>query len=254
MVNSRIWTIPEIPPSRRKVVDELKRRNDLEKESIEMMKKPSLVDISQIRDPTQVNPFGQKYMRLKSDAAATTDNLVLLAIELHVNTRQLLTPDPKTDRVEAVVYTLRHFNHDLYKRNGRVFPEGHCGIILIDDSRVYSQIGIGGYAVKQVGNEGELFRALVDLVHTSDPDFLTGYEVNSASWGYIVQRVMNVDPRFDFLAQISRVKKSDAVTRFGKENRYGHEHDTSLITSGRVFCNIWRFVIGFLFQDHEEDS
>jgi hypothetical protein len=215
----RIWNIPEMPPSRRKVVDELKRQTDREKlEIAERLKKQTLENISQIRGPTQAkNP---KYMKLNS-VASTTDNLVLLAIEIHINTREGLSPDPNLDRIEAVVYCLRHFN-PLYKRNGRVFKEGHCGIIMIDDSRVFAQIGIGGYVVTQVGNEGELVRALVDLVHTSDPDVLTGYEVNSASWGYIVQRVSVVDPRFDFLARVSRVKKSDAVTKFGKQNEYGH--------------------------------
>ena len=58
-------------------------------------------------------------------------------------------------------------NPEKFKRNGRIFTDGHCGLIMIDESREKSHIGIGGYGFKKVSNEGALFRALVELVHRS---------------------------------------------------------------------------------------
>lgn len=233
----RTWTVPMIPPPRRKIEENLRKKSPKK-----ITGTSGSAGVSQVKDPTQAHKFGQKYMLLKTEKSST-DNLVLMSIEIHVNTRGTLNPDPKTDRVEAVVYCLRHFEPLLYKRNGREFEETHCGVLVIDSWNEFSASGIGGYPVHQVSDELELFKSLVNKVHSFDPDFLVGYEIQSASWGYIVQRMEIISPKFDFLARVSRVEKADAVTKFGSENKYGHEHSTSLVTSGRIFCNVWRYAV-----------
>lgn len=42
--------------------------------------------------------------------------------------------------------------------------------------------------VTYVSSELELFEKLVQLVRCVDPDFLIGYEVTMASWGYLIER------------------------------------------------------------------
>lgn len=37
-------------------------------------------------------------------------------------------------------------------------------------------------------SELDLINRLTDLVREFDPDILTGYEVQSASWGYVIER------------------------------------------------------------------
>lgn len=37
-------------------------------------------------------------------------------------------------------------------------------------------------------SEFDLINSLVDIVRTLDPDILTGWEVQSSSWGYIIER------------------------------------------------------------------
>jgi DNA polymerase zeta len=37
-------------------------------------------------------------------------------------------------------------------------------------------------------SELDLINKLTDLVREFDPDILTGYEVQSASWGYVIER------------------------------------------------------------------
>lgn len=46
--------------------------------------------------------------------------------------------------------------------------------------------------VKVEYTELDIITALVDIVRNLDPDILTGYEVHSNSWGYIIERARKI--------------------------------------------------------------
>lgn len=43
-------------------------------------------------------------------------------------------------------------------------------------------------AVDEKSSELEAINRLIDIVRNFDPDILAGYEVQSASWGYMIER------------------------------------------------------------------
>lgn len=47
--------------------------------------------------------------------------------------------------------------------------------------------------VLYVSSELELIKKLVQLVRQVDPDFLLGYEITMASWGYLIERAAKLD-------------------------------------------------------------
>jgi DNA polymerase elongation subunit (family B) len=46
----------------------------------------------------------------------------------------------------------------------------------------------GAMNIHEEHSELDLINQLTDLVREFDPDILTGYEVQSASWGYVIER------------------------------------------------------------------
>jgi DNA polymerase zeta len=42
--------------------------------------------------------------------------------------------------------------------------------------------------IDEEDSELDLINRLVDIVRDFDPDILAGYEVQSASWGYVIER------------------------------------------------------------------
>ncbi len=57
--------------------------------------------------------------------------------------------------------------------------------------------------VKYVSCEHELLQCLVRLVREEDPDFMIGYEVVMASWGYLIERAAALD--VNLVNQLSRI-------------------------------------------------
>jgi DNA polymerase zeta len=45
-----------------------------------------------------------------------------------------------------------------------------------------------GINIDELDSELDLINRLTDIVRDYDPDILTGYEVQSSSWGYIIER------------------------------------------------------------------
>lgn len=60
-----------------------------------------------------------------------------------------------------------------------------------------------GIEVTYVPSEHHLLEVLVGVVREVDPDFLIGYEVVMASWGYLIDRAAAID--VNFLNLISRM-------------------------------------------------
>ena len=46
----------------------------------------------------------------------------------------------------------------------------------------------GEQSIDEEDSELDIINRLVDVVRELDPDILTGYEVQSSSWGYVIER------------------------------------------------------------------
>ena len=113
-----------------------------------------------------------------------------------------------------------------------------------------------GLNIDEEDSELDLINRLTDIVRDYDPDILAGYEVQSSSWGYIIERARmhfgNISPipqliqEFDFCDELSRMK-SMSHGRLGRENdRWGFTQASAIRVTGRHMINIWRAMRGEL--------
>lgn len=124
------------------------------------------------------------------------EHMSSLGIELHINTRGDLLPDPSKDEIQAIFYCLQH-EDEHRPDNGR--KEGtFTGYIASqqaggDSTSVnFRRLGLSRFAIDVVDDEIDLIRALIDKVREWDPEIFTGYDVLKDSWGYLVERAEEI--------------------------------------------------------------
>lgn len=103
-------------------------------------------------------------------------------MELHIETRQNLRPDPEFDAVMALFYTI---TNDVPLESPT--PEMVTGVIIVDPedvpgpnqrSRLLNRTAIVNFEVISVTSEFDLFQELAKLVNFWNPDIVVGYEVS----------------------------------------------------------------------------
>ncbi|RKP30691.1 DNA/RNA polymerase [Metschnikowia bicuspidata] len=166
-------------------------------------------------------------------------NLTQLHMELHVNVSGELRPDPLKDEVSMIVFSFDDSNgmfdettvmpHILISASGlsgKYNPQVHTkrlGIFL-------------GAKVTVYGSERDMVEQFCNLVDLYDSDILSGYEVNSSSWGYLIER-FRLAFNINLMARLSRVSfKGNG--KFG--DRWGYTHTSLIKISGRHILNVWR--------------
>lgn len=55
-------------------------------------------------------------------------------------------------------------------------------------AKAIKSLGLGRYTMDIVPDELELINTFVDKVTAWDPEIFTGYEIQNASWGYLLER------------------------------------------------------------------
>jgi len=64
-----------------------------------------------------------------------------------------------------------------------------AGVITIADADSATPQGsFGDVIIDEENSELDLINRLTDIVREQDPDILAGYEVQSSSWGYVIER------------------------------------------------------------------
>lgn len=105
------------------------------------------------------------------------------------NNREGLRPDPAHDEIKVLFYCLQSRREDVI-HNGR--RSGTCiGIILVTDPAEAEEMpryALNDCTVDVVDSEVELLNMLIDKVRHWDPEVLTGFELESWSWGYVMRR------------------------------------------------------------------
>jgi len=244
------WSISEQPPSKSKVVawleeerrDVVARRADLTKTS--PIRRPLL---SQVDGPTQKNKYGFKYSQRQASTSVQheTQYMSVMSLEVHVNTRGNLAPNPEHDEVECIFWCVQSDDEDLETNGDR---EGlHLGILALSRNpglamNISRNVSVD---VDEEGTEIDLLMKMVDIVRHYDPDILTGYEVHNSSWGYLIERA-RLKYDFNFCDELSRMK-SQSHGRFGREeDRWGFNKTSTIRVTGRHTINIWRAMRGEL--------
>ncbi|KAK5114206.1 hypothetical protein LTR85_010271 [Meristemomyces frigidus] len=203
----------------------------------------SELPISQIDGPTQKNKHDFKYSQRRASTSVQheTGYMSTMALEVHINNRGELAPDPERDEVGMVVWCLA----DEQLGAGE---EVKVGIVVLikegegGDAELVEKIKkiVGnGVQVDAEDNELDLLNRMVDIVRAYDPDIMTGFEVHNGSWGYLIERA-RLAYEFNLPDEFSRMR-SQSHGRFGKEaDRWGFTHTSTVRITGRHTINIWR--------------
>ncbi|KAL4863776.1 hypothetical protein BDV12DRAFT_177089 [Aspergillus spectabilis] len=244
---SKFWEFAPVPPSRSEVIGwfEDQQREDLAptpKPKRKREEKESKVKmLSQIEGPTQKNDHGFKYSQNEQSTSVEhqAQYMSTLSLEVHVNTRGVLSPNPKEDEIASLFWCFSSEDGSL-EDNGALSGT-HVGVVFQGEGeqpelKISKALRIDW---EHEPTELDLINRLVDIVRLHDPDIITGYEVHNSSWGYVIERAREKYD-FDLCDELSRVK-SQAHGRFGKEaDKWGFNHTSSIRVTGRHMINIWR--------------
>ena len=247
----RTWEIEKLPPSRKQVQAWLNENGEADSSPVQQAPDEKTLttrrDLSQIDGATQKNRHGFKYSQKQKSTSVRheTQYMSVMSLEIHVNTRGHLVPNPEQDEISCVFWCLQSDDEDL-EVNG-VNEGTHVGILTLSEE--------GGLAhkiqqytaveVEEESSELDLINRMVDIVRNYDPDILTGYEVHNGSWGYLIERARY---KYDYSLcdEFSRMK-SQSHGRFGKDDdRWGFNHTSTIRVTGRHMINIWRAMRGEL--------
>ncbi|EXJ54288.1 DNA polymerase zeta subunit [Cladophialophora yegresii CBS 114405] len=241
----REWVISEPPPRN---IDVLAWLEEEDKKPPVLGKSALRTHMpSQIDGPTPKNKHGFKYSQVQPSTSVQreTEYMSIMSLEVHVNTRGSLAPNPDLDAIGCIFWCVQSDDEEV-ETNGS--KEGvHVGILAVADGpHTAKKIGRSvPYEVAQEDTELDVLTRLVDIVRTYDPDILTGYEVHNSSWGYLIERA-RVKYGLNYCDELSRMK-SQSHGRFGKEDdRWGFNHTSTVRVTGRHTINIWRAMRGEL--------
>lgn len=179
-----------------------------------------------------------------------------MSLECHVQTRGNLRPDPDHDAVACIFYVIEN---DVPDDDAR--PCSFVGAIIVDGQsntayenphhRLLFETIADKCHVKRVQNENELFLHILRIVSEWDPDIFAGYEIEMASWGYIIQRGYVID--FNLPVLLSRVTMSKFqqqknplaaavdADRSSRHDDYG-DFEPGIRLAGRVLLDVWRIL------------
>ncbi|KAK2757346.1 DNA polymerase zeta [Arachnomyces sp. PD_36] len=246
----RVWEISQTPPRYDEVVAWLQQEAQPNEESSTKESTPVQANkppvLSQIDGPTQKNSHGFKFSQNKKAASAKHGNqyMSVMSLEIHVNTRGKLSPNPEEDEISCVFWCVKSDDQDFEINCGEHF---YVGVLaLSEDPGTARKISRGvSVEVEEEPTEIDLITRVVDIVRQYDPDIITGYEVHNSSWGYLIERARF---KFDYnlCDELSRVK-FQSHGRYGKDSdRWGFDHTSTIRVTGRHMINIWRAMRGEL--------
>ncbi|KAF6017864.1 hypothetical protein EB796_023847 [Bugula neritina] len=170
---------------------------------------------------------------LKQMASHNTsyNDITSMSLELHVNTRDSLCPDPTKDCVEAVFL---HVHHDTALSQSLLYVL----ISLASGSYhmpIFTWLG-EGVTVVPCATEQKLLEELTGIVRRHDPDLLVGWEVHKLSWGYLLRRSMAL--KLNLANELSRMPK--VVSRPELSQEFVLHSSEFARVGGRILVNMWK--------------
>ncbi|KAL7621577.1 DNA polymerase zeta [Parahypoxylon ruwenzoriense] len=247
----RSWEIAEPPPGFNEVQTWWAKTQDEASDSREPVMKihdPELKPyMSQIDGPTPRNKHGFKYSQKRKSTSVQHEAQYMstMSLEVHVNTRGKLVPNPEEDEVQCIFWCSKSDENFATGDNASVAVQS--GIIVLSEDGFLTraiQKQTPTEVIEEASELGLMVR-MVEIVRTHDPDILAGYEVHGSSWGYLIERA-RFKYDYNLCDEFSRMK-SQSFGRIGKEaDRWGFNTTSTIRVTGRHMINIWRAMRGEL--------
>ena len=117
-------------------------------------------------------------------------HFVIMSLEVHVQTRAQLLPDPHADCVTAICYCIRHETQQQQQGAAYKDPVGCLVVSPSEEELSRCWWPKPDWEMEIVPDEAALFHALIACIRRWDPDFILGYELEQSSLGFLVQRAL----------------------------------------------------------------
>lgn len=198
---------------------------------------------SQIGKFSKISPFLYKFKSMSANLKTKKkkvihDTLTHFSLEIHVNTRESLRPDPQKDEVSMIIWKL---DDETYPFDLEIETEGVMAVNPNPKDKLFQRRlkdAVGSTSIMFYDSEFDMLDALTDLILLFDPDILSGFEVNLSSWGYLIERSRNIH-KFNLAEEISRVSVKWKPSKFKRKSRE-YTHSAGFSVTGRYILNVWR--------------
>ncbi|KAH9065755.1 hypothetical protein EDB87DRAFT_1593004 [Lactarius vividus] len=220
------WEYASSPPSVREVRKWLKStaRAKLSKK---------LQSRSQIDGVTPVGPYGLKdTLPVQGGPSGVREKqtMTVFALEVFAPSRGELVPDPRTDALVAAFYS---FNKSGVEFDSSDFRRG---VIIVGDPPKDSRT-LCSVPSQIVATELDLLNATIDLVLELDPDIITGWEIQSSSWGYLGARGSQYGLDVEEL-----ISRAPGRVFSNSNDPWALRNTSTFRASGRHVLNAWRLM------------
>ena len=233
------WEIGALPPTREEVKHWLHETRPASGRSSQDIRRRN--DRSQIDAATQKNKHGFKYSQKRASTSVRhqTQYMSSMSLEVHVNTREGLLPNPEKDEVACIFWCFSMGRAGTLEEDADDSLERGV-IVLSEPGGIASEIAkMTTGDVLEEETELDLLNRMIDVVREQDPDVLTGFEVHNGSWGYLMERA-RLQYEFNLCDEFSRTI-AQSHGRFGREaDRWGFNQTSTIRVTGRHMINIWR--------------
>lgn len=169
--------------------------------------------------------------------------MTLMPLELHIETRDTLSPNAKLDSIKVAMFAI--YSEDLKDKSRETFSNQndkhkmdflYLGAIVVKPNSVLTKelayLDQKALHIDYVSSEMDLYLMLISYVKAFDPDVMLGFEVDTLSWGYLLQRSIALD--IDVMPSISRVENPYQ----SKTNSAGSRNNPPQLV-GRIILNSW---------------
>ncbi|KAH6762547.1 recovery protein 3 [Perilla frutescens var. hirtella] len=217
-----------------------------------------LPDISQISGPDKkmrLTPLSQIGFRDPA-SVGQGQQLTLLSVEVHADSRGDLRPDPQFDAINVIVLVLQEDDKSVFD----IYVLLRCDSAYVEkDLDAVSESKIFVFP-----EELQLFDHFTKLIHAFDPDILMGWDVQSGSLGFLAERaahlgvgllnnISRTPPKIHIASADSRDSKKEIFAKSVTaeiahlensviEDEWGRTHASGVHVGGRIVLNIWRLM------------
>lgn len=235
-----MWEIKATPPRRQVVEDWMLQI--FETHSSSSMKR----DNSEIDSQTDSLLQAKKHASSKlkdSSVRHETQYMSVMSLEIHVNTRERLLPDPEKDGIECVFWSVSSDDDLATTATGTKVPRTGMIVCLKDPEKPQKLRQYARVEVDEEETELDLLNRIITIVQHCDPDIITGFEVHNGSWGYLIERA-RVKYEFDLCSEFSRTTSASKGGVGRAIDKWGFNQTSTIRITGRHMINIWRAMRG----------
>ncbi|XP_050053975.1 DNA polymerase zeta catalytic subunit isoform X2 [Aphis gossypii] len=152
---------------------------------------------------------------------SNSDNLTIITMELHTQTRINMNPDPEYDCIQGIFYTIFNISDNSLK----------TGSILVNQiNNNFNGFSNFKPQITVCNDEIELVNTFFQLVNNWDPEIICGYEIEMHSWGYLRERCRHLGRNMN-----------KELSRLIMENEKTSEYEEMKI-KGRIVLDVWRLL------------